>query len=192
MTMTDLTEIDGVGPSYADDLADNGFESAEDVAAADPDDLDGILPTTSGERLVDNAEHAIQPTDNSDDETADTDESDDTGDDADPAKTTYHEFEPDFTEDQEHHLMAALINEEVKSRRRNNADRLDATREAIATVREGEPYSFTLEQLSIAYTATNQLESEYRGTRGLASFVSEVRAINTFFQSARQEHWPDE
>ena len=35
----DLTEISGIGSSVADDLADAGFETAEDVAEADVDDL---------------------------------------------------------------------------------------------------------------------------------------------------------
>lgn len=39
MQMTDLTEIDGVGDSMAKELRKEGFESAEDVAEADRDDL---------------------------------------------------------------------------------------------------------------------------------------------------------
>lgn len=187
---TDLTDIDGVGPSYADDLDDAGYESAEDVADADPEDVDDVLPTTSGEDLVAVAKSEVQTEDDEDVEVEENESDDDTGADDDPAKEEYFELDTDFSEDQEHHLIAALVNEEVKSRRRNNRDRLDASREAIETVRDGQPYEFTLQQLSIAYTATNQLESEYRGTRGLASFVSEVRELTQFFQQARQENWP--
>lgn len=40
--MIEVTDIEGVGPSTADDLADEGYESVEDVAQADPDDLSDI------------------------------------------------------------------------------------------------------------------------------------------------------
>ena len=41
--MTDLQEIDQIGPSYAEELASNGYEDAEAVAAADADELKRII-----------------------------------------------------------------------------------------------------------------------------------------------------
>ena len=37
--MVELQDITGVGESRADDLVEMGYESVEDVAAADPEDL---------------------------------------------------------------------------------------------------------------------------------------------------------
>jgi len=193
--MTDLTEIDGVGPSYAEELEEAGYESAEDVADADPEALDGLLTATSGEELVSSAQdEAVLGDDGEPESETSVDETEvEVEEDESEDEETEEVFslEPGFTEDQEHHLIAALINEEITSRRRNNSTRLEDARGAIRQVRAGEPYELTLKQLSIAYTGTNQLESEYRGTRGLASFVSQIRDLSEYFQQARQENWPD-
>lgn len=186
--MTDLTEIGGVGPSYAEDLQEAGYDSAEDVADANGEEIDTIIDTGDGAEIVSNAQDEVTVGDDVDvvEEEADEEDADDN-----PDTSEYYTFEPGFSDEQEHHLIAALVNEEVNARRRNNAGRLAATQEAIRSVREGEPYEFTLEQLTVAYTATNQLQSEYRGTRGLSNFVSNVREVSQFFQTARQDHWPD-
>lgn len=192
MTMTtNLTDIDGVGPSYADELEEEGYDSAEDVADADPEALDDIVPTASGETIVAAAQDEVAIGDEEDEVEDEPEAEEDADAKYEDSEEEVYELSPGFSEDQEHHLITALVNEEVKSRRRNNSSRLDATRGAIREVRNGEPYHLTLEQLSIAYTGTNQLESEYRGTRGLASFVSNVRELKTYFQNARQENWPD-
>lgn len=172
--MTELTEIDGVGPSYAETLQDEGYSSAEDVADTDAEDL-GVLDTLTGEELKENAV-AVS--------------GDDVADDEDPTKEEYYDLEPGLSVDQENHLIHALVQEEINARASNNADRHEAARNAIIEVKDGEPYSLTLQQISIAYRATNQLESEYRGTRGLSTFVGEMRQVTNYFQETRQEYWP--
>lgn len=184
--MTELTEIEGVGPSYAEDLEDAGYETAEDVADADPSDVDDIIPTTSGEEVVSNAQDgaALGEPDHEEPIVETEDDTDDFG------PETYT-LEPDLSAAQENHLIYALINEEVQARRRNNASRHDDVTRAIDDVKGGEPYVFTYEQVSIAYTAMNQLENEYRGTRGLSTFVSDIRDVAQYFQQKRQEHFED-
>jgi len=171
--MTELTEIDGVGPSYAEELEESGYESAEDVATTDEEELDGVLDTLSGAELVANASGVAET------------------DDSDPAKEETYTLEPGFSVDQENHAINALVSEEINARASNNGDRLEATRGAIIELKEGEPYELTLQQISIAYRACNQLESEYRGTRGLSTFVGQMREVTKYFQETRQEHWPD-
>lgn len=198
---TDLTEIDGVGPASAEKLESDGYESVADVADADPDALDDLVPAASGDEIVSNAQDEAALGNESDEAVADEAEAvedDDVSDTDEPETESETDdgpevftLEPGFSTDQENHLISALIDEEVKSRRRNNSSRLEDTQGAIAQIRAGEPYELTLDQLSIAYTATNQLESEYRGTRGLASFVSEVRELSQYFQNARRQNWPD-
>lgn len=175
--MTELESIDGVGPSYATELEVAGYDDAEAVALGDPDDLDSVLDTITGEELVTNAAEVaeVEP---------DTDEASET--------TQSYTLEPDFDVVQEYQLLYALMNEFVKANRTNNIDRTEAALDALTDVRSGEPYEFTMEQLSIAYTGTNQLESEYRGTRGLSNFVSQMRDVKNVFQAARTENWPEE
>lgn len=190
--MTELTEIDEVGPSRAEDLEEAGYETAEAVADADTEDVDGLFGTTSGQTLVENAQDATtlgdDVPDDVEEEAADESEEDET---TDPAKEETFTLEPDFDDTQEYHLIAALVNQEIAARRTNNSDRLEAVQGALAEVRAGEPYELTLQQLSLGYTGINQLESEYRGTRGLADFVGGIREVRNVFQSARQENWPD-
>jgi hypothetical protein len=170
--MTDLQEIDGIGPSYAEELEANGFDDAEAVAEADPDDIDEMLDSLDGHQVVEAATAEV--------ESDEDDEDDDTG---------VYEIEPDFDEDQRNHLIRALVTQEVQARRRNDSSRAEAIRDAIGQVIEGEPYEMTMEQLDAAYTGANQLESEYRGTRGLGSFTTKIRGIRNTFKDARQEHW---
>lgn len=172
-TMTDLQEIDQIGPSYAEELESAGYDSAESVASADADELDGVLDTLDGETIVSNAEDEVEETEEAEEE-----------DDAGPFV-----LEPGFDEDQRNHLIRALVTEEVQARRRNNSDRAEAVRDAIQTVIDGEPYEFTMGQLDVAFRGTNQLEAEYRGTRGLGSFTTKVRAVRDTFKDARQENW---
>lgn len=151
--MTDLDDIDGVGPSYAEDLVDAGYESIDDVATADPDDVDGILSTMSGDELVENAQALA----------------DDAG--------SSGAVLADVSEDQENHLLRALVEQEVQARRTNNAEQVEVVRDAIATVKAGAPYELTDTQLDIAYRGVNQLESEYRSTRGIQGFVGDIHAL---------------
>lgn len=54
----ELTDINGVGPSWADDLADEGYDSVERVADADPESLEADISGVGTERateIVDNA-----------------------------------------------------------------------------------------------------------------------------------------
>lgn len=171
--MTDLTDIDGVGPSYADTLEDMGYDDAESVASADADEVDEAIDTVTGEELIQNAVDATEAVE-------------------DPAKEEAFTVDAEFSEAQENHLISAFIDQEVQARRTNDADRLQATQDAIREIREGQPYELTLQQLSIGYTATNQLESEYRSTRGLSELVGQIRDVRNVFQNARQENWPDE
>jgi len=173
LCMTELTNIDGVGPSYAETLVDEGYENAEAVATATPDELDGVLETASGETLVENAGDVV-------------------GDEDTDSSQANTELTPGFSDEQCYHLISALVDEEVTARQQNDGGQLDLIQSMIEQVRTGEPYTFTLEQLSVGYRATNNLESKYRGMRGMGTFVSEIREINQFFQEHRSRNWPDE
>lgn len=182
--MTEISDIEGVGPAYAETLTSAGYDSAEAIADENSDELDGLIDTVSGGVLKERAEEAaeLEETVDSDEETEETESDTDDG---------PFTLEPDFSVDQENYLMYALLNESTQARRRSNGDRFEAAQEAIEDVKSGEPYEFTREQLNIAYTATNQLESEHRQTRGLSDLTGEMREMVTYFKEKRQEHWPD-
>jgi predicted RecB family nuclease len=173
--MTDLTDIDGIGPSYAEELEDNGYGSAEAVADADPDELDSIIDTHDGETLVANAEAAIE---------SDRDEFE---------SAPVYDDEPielglDLDDDQRNHLIKGLVNEEIRARRTNKAGDLERMKDAIQQVIDGDDLEFTKQQLDAAYRAVNGLESEYRSQRGVGTFTTKLRTLKDDLQSIRAEH----
>lgn len=177
MTMTDLTEIDGVGPSYAEELASNGYTSAEDVAAADADELDDVIDTHNGADLKDAASEVAGP-------------QEDTEDVAEVDDEEYFELDFEISEDQRNHLIKGLVNEEIRARRTNKAADVESAKAAINEVLDGAPYEFTKQQLDTAYRAVSQLEAEYRSQRGVGTFVTQIRNLKNNFQEARQDAHP--
>lgn len=172
--MTDLTDINGVGPSYAEELSNNGYESVQDVADADADELDELIATIDGNEVVENATAL-----------ADVDDSDDSGDEA-------FEIDPDFDDDQERHLIAALVAEEIRRRKTNDLEGRSVVTDAIDQVRAGQPYEFTMDQLDATYRAVSQLEKQYRSERGISQFTTKIRNMKTYFQEQRSKYWNDE
>lgn len=188
--MTELTEIDGVGPSYAETLADNGYDSAEAVADADPDAVDGLIGNVSGDTLVENARDVSA-------EDTGGDDADDAGDDAEDAGGGDDEqrtltIDADFTDVQENYLIRALVEQETRARRTNNGDQVGIINDAIDEVKSGQPYELTLDQAGQAYTGINQLEQDLRADRSINRFVSDVRDVKQVFQQARNDNWPEE
>lgn len=174
--MTDLTEIDGIGPSYADDLVDGGFDSAEDVAEADPSEVDAVLAADGSEVVSKARDVTDDPVDDVDD---------------DPAKDERYEIDPGLSQNQVGFLLRSLVDQLARAERSNDMERKEAVYDAIDQVLVGEPYQFTLQQLSLAYTGVNQLENEYRSTRGLSSFVGEINELKGVLQEHRSRNWPE-
>lgn len=165
--MTELTEISGIGPSYANSLEDEGYDTAEAVADADPDDLDDVVGTKSGESIVEAAVNVVG---------VDNDVEDD-----------LYELEPDISVDQRNYLLKSLVQQETKARRVNNQDKVDRLKDVIQQVIDGEPYTLSENQIADVYEATNQMEQELLRDRNIHSFVSTVREVNDFFKAKRMD-----
>lgn len=173
--MTELTEIDGVGPSYAESLTEQGYDDAEDVAAASPDDIDDAdFAALSASDVVDAANEL-------------------TTDDTEPVEfeADLIDVDIDLDEDQRNHLIAALVNEEMRARKTNKSGDVRAVKDAIRQIVDGDDLSVTLDQLNAMYRGVSQLESEYRSQRGVGSFVTKIRNLKDELQSIRQENWPE-
>jgi hypothetical protein len=168
--MTDVTEIDRVGPNYATELTDAGFETAEDVANADPADIDAIVETASGETIVQNAVDVVTES-QTESEPTDT-------------RTLDHEL----SDSVRRHAIAALVAMEIEARRTNNNDQIDLLHDAIAELESDErPYEFTTDQLNELYRGLNEIESQYRSTRGLSDFVGQIVQLRENVQEKRLE-----
>lgn len=176
--MTDLDEISGVGPAYAEELAENGFDSAEDIAQADPDDVDEVLASADGQEIVNNA---LDLTGGAPDDDEDEIEVED----------DQIAFSPGFSETQENHMISALVDEEIKQRKRNHGSTAEQIMDIIDEFKSGEPYHVTLDDLSYMYTAASQMESMYRAERGLGgNFAGEIREVKNIVQEQREMNWP--
>jgi len=157
-----LTDIDGVGPAYQETLEDAGYETVESVATADPDVIDDKIERANGETLVANAQDKYD------------------GDDREGVP-----LEPGFTDRQRYHLIRGLATEQVRMTSRNKLGAVDRILSAMADVASGEPFYFTREQASDAYTAASQLEQTYRSNPNITGLVSDMRNVKQFFQGVR-------
>lgn len=162
-----LTDIDHIGPARAESLGEAGIGAVEAVATASDDELAAALgDSVPVDEVQESATELIAASD------------------TDPT----YEFDYDLSADQRRHLIAALIEEEVTARRRNDAGLRKTVSDMVdQVIDDAGPYEFTYEQLNAGYRATNNMESEYRGTRGLSSFITEIHELSSAFQAARQE-----
>lgn len=163
-----LTAIDGVGPAYQETLEDAGYETIESVATADPDVIDEKVERANGETLVANAQ-----------------------DEYDGDERRGVALEPGFTDRQRYHLIRALATEQVRMTSRNKRGAVDRIHEAMAELTTGEPFYFTREQASDAYTAASQLEQTYRSNPNITGLVSDMRDVKQFFGDIRgdEDRW---
>lgn len=190
--MTDLEEINGIGPGRADTLEEDGYHTAEDVANAKPENIGEIIQAADGGEIVSNAQ-AIADKGDIDGESVDEEEDDSVEEETEPEEPGDIEvvFDMDLSTTQRNHVIGALLNEEIKTRRTNRRDKRELVQEAVNMFIEGDhPYELTLEQLNTLYRGLNEIESEYRSTRGLSSFVGEIRSVKNEVQELRSENWP--
>lgn len=186
--MTALTDIDGVGPAYAEELEEAGYNTAEDVASADADTVDDVLASADGAELVQSARAVADGESSVSDEESDSEPSETSHEDADDDLIS---FAPDFNVDQRNHLISALVDREINARRTNQGGKVESIRETIDVFLGEEPYRLELDQISTAYTAINQHEQDLRSQRGIAGFISEIRAIKNELQEVRSRNWPE-
>jgi len=172
MTTDELTTIDAIGPAYAQELADAGYESVADVAEADPADIDDVLVSADGAQIVDNAQDAGTG--------ADTD-----------ADVRLFEL-TELTMTQHTNALYAMIDQQTAAVRTNDVSTVSMVDDAIETLLGDEPYELTLDQLTQLYTGLSNRESELRSTRGINSYVSDIRELRNEVQELRSSNWPDE
>ncbi len=202
--MTDITEISGIGSSKADDLAEAGFESAEDIAAANPSDIqavEGFGDARSKEIhekavdliSVDEAEEAGEDADSVEgaDEGAEEDAESTEGDGglADGSEAGGEEYilSLSASDTQRNHLLAALARREVEEIQRKDMDRAEAARDIIQQVIDGGDLELTEDQVHLLYSAITALTNDYHGTRGLTELSREIRDLRERIKDFRED-----
>lgn len=195
--MSDLSDIDGVGPARAETLQEAGYETIHDVATADEDELDEALGSGATASTIieaaqeeDEEEANFEPADETEEVESEDDEEVEVEEDdveAEPDGDSDDGYRFDLNRNQQNHLLRALVEQEVNARRTNQPGRVEAVLDAIEEVRSGEPYDLTEQQLNLMYSGINQLENEYRGLRGISGFTSEVRDARIVIDNARKD-----
>lgn len=176
MTSSDLTDIEGVGPSRAETLQDAGFDDPEGVASASVDELDGVLGAAANpEEIIDNAAEVAG------------------GNNEDRSDTRELEL-PD--RDSALYLIKGLVDEKVRLERRNEYEKSDEVSDLVVRLfddvgPDGGTITVDIDDLSVLYTSVRNIEQEFQGTRGVTDRVGMLRDLRITIQDYRDELWPD-
>lgn len=204
--LAELEAIDGVGPSVADDLRSAGFEHAEDVATADQGDLEGVSTyvanragaiQASATAIIDEQsqttdESGVDDVSDADDESnvddvSDADDASEISDVSDDDGPTVLEVTFSIPEPLYYHTLAAILEEMVRCRQRNN----EGGRESMATIAEtminarasqGEgdvdvELTVTMDELNLIHQALSSRINDYRRRAGLPSLWGELKTV---------------
>lgn len=187
--MTDFTEIDGVGPSRAEDL-DERFDSFEELAEADHEELAEMLPMVSQDSALDfvvQAQNIVSGgEDDAEGETSDEDEEStedvspaDVSDMAEAGESDEESSEPESSEDEsfdetvemtdlEQDLVVAAVVGDVANVYNSNPPRKAAGMKLLEQLRtqDGGEVTFdgiTRMELNTLHSAVRQLKNEFQG-----------------------------
>lgn len=208
--MTDVTDITGIGPSKADTLAENGFETVEDIATADVDELaavdgvgddraaefvldaEGLLDTEEGdeddeiEETVDEEAFDLTPesADEDEDPVQEVEETEDDTDETDEPYSVTLSFDSQLQYDV---LHAALMrhHEDVYT---SNQPASDATQDLLDGLgTDGGTYELTEFELNTLHTAIKQTRVHYQG-ENLIDHMDALRSVEQQVDDARDEY----
>ncbi|AGM11368.1 RadA [Halogranum tailed virus 1] len=200
--MTELTEIDGVGPARADDLREMGYEDAEAVAEAEAEDLTELARVGEDKALemIVAAQNISSDEDEPEDETITFDE-DDLEDESEEEPEREEDAEPEVEEEDEERefdvsldldarqqeiLTAALLNQYTSLRSRNVA-RSNACDAALTKFRGGYDATLTEDELNAVHAAVRQRRMDYQGNNHI-SLMQSARAIEEQVTAIREEY----
>lgn len=188
MTETDLTEITGVGPARAEKLKNAGFETAEDVATADLDEISE--PLGSAAHPEDVRASAI--------EAAGMDEEEVSGGDVSVERDPRSDTRELAIESPEYafYLVKGLADEQLRLRRRNEVTKIGPITDLMQRISsqigdDGLVFRVDLDDLSSLYTAIRNVEDEISGMRGQGEMIGDMRDLRNEIQSLRDDLWPD-
>lgn len=214
--MVELQDITGVGESRADDLVEMGYESVEDVAAADPEDLTEL--SRVGE---DRAIEMVVDAEN----LSETDEETESDEDTEPETITFDEedldeeveeleeefeveepddepveeavdeerpeeqtFELSFSLDKfESEILTAALIDAYSTLRSRNVSRSEACFSVLEKLRDSTTLQVTEEELNALHSAVRQRRLEYQGNNHV-DMMNLTRNIEVQISEARDEY----
>lgn len=204
--MVQIDDITGIGPTKAEKLEDNGFESVEDVAEADPADLEEIsgisedraleYMVSAGDLLDDESseegeEFDLTPSEVSD-ELKDSDESSDaseTDEEPDDESASTFDVTLSFEEKIEYDVYHAALMRQLETVYTSNQPAADAIQGFLDELDDFNSVSYELTEyeLNTLHTAVKQTRSEYQGNN-LIDQMDALNKVEDQVDEARQEH----
>lgn len=213
--MVELQDITGVGESRADDLVEMGYESVEDVAAADPEDLTELSRVGEDraiEMVVDaenlSGSEESQPDEDTESETITFDEEDldeeveeleeefevEEPDDepveeaVDEERPEEQTFELSFSLDKfESEILTAALIDAYSTLRSRNVSRSEACFRVLEKLRDSTTLQVTEEELNALHSAVRQRRLEYQGNNHV-DMMNLTRNIEVQISEARDEY----
>jgi hypothetical protein len=215
--MPKVTDIDGIGPTTANKLEDLGYESVEDIANGDPDDISEIDQVTedralefivvaedllSDESEDDNSEDEdfdLAPADVSDEveqeeddepeeiEADDADEEDDTEPESEEQET--YEVQLSFESKLQYDTFHASLMRYHEAIYNGNQPSADAIKYCLDELDSFDSVEYELEEfeLNTLHTAVKQARSGYQGDN-LIEHMDALQEVENQIDDARREH----
>lgn len=209
--MVVTTELSGVGDDTADDLADHGFDSVEDIAAASIQDIAAVdgFGETRAEEIHEQARGLIiDDEDDGDDEATDsttddeydgdygepeagkrvdTDDKDETDDVA--ANDGTYSISLDIDDDVHRHLCAALVETELTKRQHHRTGEVADVADIVRQLHDdATALSLSESQVHLLYTAINDRVNEYRGDHSLDDLTTKMDTVRQAVNDFRQDN----
>lgn len=207
MTDTELDDLSGVGPSTAEELADDDY-TIEAIADADPDELtDYLAPGIDPEDPISDA---VKATEDSESEVTEESESEAT-DENESEKTESSESEDDGGEelhevdfelidehpDLKYAILRSVLDTELDSRRgSNNNDRHETVTELhdrlVDQFESNGPYQYPFDELTLLYTSLRDEKNKLNQQSGVSRYAGHVKRLSDEVQEVRRENFPDD
>lgn len=213
--MTEVTDITGIGPAKADTLAENGFETVEDIATADVDELaevDGVGADRAAEFTFDakeelaedeteedEVEEAEEIEETIDEEAFDLTPSDDTDEveeveeveeDDDPVEVEEELYNVDLTFDSQlqYDVLHASLMRHHENVYTSNQPASEATQKLLDELdNSGADYTLDEYELNTLHTAIKQTRVDYQGAN-LIDHMDALRDVEQEVDDYRDEH----
>lgn len=191
----ELTDVNGIGPSSADDLEDAGFASPADIASADVEaisSVEGFGPDRAAEVIADaQTLEADEVTDGAEDvkdvedvETEDTDE--------------YYTLALRATDIELLHVLRSVLNEATQKHQNTEYEMRDTAYEVsrrlakiVTETDTGETVDVTLEltkaELNSLYRALSSGSTDYASRRGFSEMYGKLESLRRTANDVRAD-----
>jgi len=213
--MVEVKDIKGIGPSKAEDLEDEGYESVEDIAQADPDNLSDIsgisedraleYMVSAGDLLDDSdddeessgEEFDLTPSEVSDEleeaeeeeeDTPDIEVVDEEEDEAESEEEPTYTVTVDFDTEMEYHTFHAAVMRYHENVYTSNQPKSDAMQKVLDGLdASGTELELTETEFNTLHTSVKQARTDYQGNN-LIDHMDALKGVEQQINDQRRDY----